>query len=99
MMMRYFKAYWDESRGDKFDSWGCSWWYFETDDAGNVQRQLEKYENGVVLRYDHSHVEDEHGGLAEKPVFIEAIGVGGSNITKSEFEQEWNANGGLNQPK
>jgi hypothetical protein len=46
--MQYFKAYWDESRGDKFDSWGRSWWYFETDDGGNVLRQVEKFEKRLA---------------------------------------------------
>ena len=96
--MRYFKAYWDESRGDKFDSWGHSWWYFETNDNCDVLRQVEKYENGVILRYDKLHVEDEYGGLAEEPLTIEGTGVGSSSINKADFEQEWDAEGALNQP-
>jgi hypothetical protein len=95
--MRYFKAYWDESRGDEFDSWGRSWWYFETDDTGNVLRQIEKFESGVILRYDESHIEDQYGGLAEKPLVIEEIGMGGSSMTEAEFEQEWTAGGALNR--
>jgi hypothetical protein len=93
--MRYFKQFWNESRGDKFDSWGCSWWYFETDDAGNVLRQIEKYDAGVVLRYDESHLEDEFGGLAEKPVDSDEIG--GSNIAPQDFEQEWHSGDALNR--
>jgi hypothetical protein len=97
--MQYFKAYWDESRGDKFDSWGRSWWYFETDDGGNVLRQVEKFENGVILCYDESHIEDEYGGLATEPSVIEAIGVGGSSFTQAEFEQQWSAEEALNRPR
>ena len=93
--MRYFKHYWDESRGDKFDAWGKSWWFFETDEAGNVLRQIEKFESGVILRYDKSNSEDEFGGLAEKPV--DADEIGGSKIDRQEFEREWNSGDALNR--
>ncbi|HEY2588175.1 MAG TPA: hypothetical protein VGI81_20700 [Tepidisphaeraceae bacterium] len=80
--MRYVKGYWNEGRGDAFDSWGRSWWYFETDDTGNVLRQVGSYENGIILRYDESHLDDEYGRLAEKPVLVEQIGASGSSISK-----------------
>ena len=32
-LMRYFKREWSETRGDAFDSWGSSFWYFETEDS------------------------------------------------------------------
>ena len=28
-MTRYYKRNWEETRGDEFDSWGTSIWYFE----------------------------------------------------------------------
>jgi hypothetical protein len=66
--MRYFKAHWNECRGDTHDDWGTSWWYFEVADDGNVERQVEQYANGTCLTYDRDHIEDQYGGLAEKPL-------------------------------
>lgn len=33
-MGRFFRRAWDESRGDRYDGWGTSDWYFELDDEG-----------------------------------------------------------------
>jgi len=40
--MRYFKFHWEESRGDAYDDWGASWWYFEVadDDMSNAKLQI-----------------------------------------------------------
>ncbi len=37
---RYFRRRWDEVRGDEFDGWGHSVWYFEIDDGGYPIRQI-----------------------------------------------------------
>src|SRR4051812_34097671 len=47
----FYRRRWDETRGDEFDSWGHSLWYFETDDEGWPIRQVELYDAGRVLRY------------------------------------------------
>ena len=41
-LMRYFKFHWEESRGDAYDDWGASWWYFEVadDDMSNAKLQI-----------------------------------------------------------
>jgi hypothetical protein len=89
--MRYFKRYWDEPRGDAHDAWGCSWWYFEADDAGGVTRQVEVYDHGPTLRYDECRFGDEFGGLADQPLDLDAFAD--FEITRDEFERVW-AGGG-----
>lgn len=85
--MNYYKRNWNETRGDQYDSWGKSIWYFETDDKGEVLRQIEAYENGKVLKYDNQNIEDEFGGLADQNLdlneFLEF------SIEKEEFENKW----------
>ena len=60
--MKYFKRNWNETRGDQYDSWGKSVWFFETDCNGEVFRQIEVYDNGKILKYDKQNIEDEFGG-------------------------------------
>ena len=62
--MRYFKRFWGETRGDQYSDWGTSTWYFETDNKGEVLRQIEVYSNGTVLKYDNNKREDSYGGLS-----------------------------------
>lgn len=85
--MNYYKRNWNETRGDQYDSWGKSIWYFETGNNGEVLRQIEAYENGKVLKYDNQNIEDEFGGLADQNLnlteFVEF------SIEKEEFENKW----------
>lgn len=73
--MNYYKRNWNETRGDQYDSWGKSVWFFETDN------------NGKVLKYDNHYIEDEYGRLAEQSLdlneFVEF------KIEKREFENIW----------
>lgn len=87
--VRYFKRYWNESRGagDPRDAWGCSWWYFEVYFIGAIQRQLIAYDHGPTLRYDLANLDDEFGGLADQPIDLiefEPYEIGGI-----EFEEKW----------
>ena len=66
--MKYFKRNWNETRGDQYDSWGKSVWLFETDNNGEVLRQIEIYDNGKVLKYDNQNIEDEFGMLADQNI-------------------------------
>lgn len=89
--MRYYKFFWDESRGDAHDDWGTSWWFFEVTDDGYAERQLERYASGVDLMYERStHIEDQYGGLAEKPIdrrdWPEVV-----PIDKPDFEAAWSS--------
>jgi hypothetical protein len=86
-MMKYFKRRWEENRGDQHDDWGCSWWFFEIDDGGNVLRQIEEYDRGPKKRYSEENPEDLDGGLSEKP--LDLLEFKPYYITKEEFEAEW----------
>jgi hypothetical protein len=66
--VRYFRRRWNETRGDRHDAWGHSWWHFATDEDGVVRKQVEVYDNGCVLVYDDHHPEDEFGRLSEAPL-------------------------------
>jgi hypothetical protein len=84
--MRYFKHHWDEYPIGRAD-WGSSWWYFETDDAGVVIRQIEVYERGPTLRYDENHVYDEFGGLTDQA--LEFTDFEEFEILPEEFGRIW----------
>jgi len=87
-MLKYLKRYWNEGRGDEYDSWGTSWWFFEVNDKDEVVRQAELYEVGRLLRYSSSHVEDEFGALAE--ISPSASNVEYIAMSSEEFEEIWN---------
>ena len=48
--MKYYKYKWNELRGDQFDNWGFSMWYFEIGEDDFPNRQIEIYENDKVLK-------------------------------------------------
>jgi len=85
--MNYYKRNWNETRGDQYDSWGKSIWYFETDNNGKVLRQIEIYDNGKVLKYDNQNIEDEFGGLADQNIDLTEFVK--FSIEKEEFENKW----------
>ncbi|EAQ50887.1 MULTISPECIES: hypothetical protein [Leeuwenhoekiella] len=85
--MKYFKRNWNETRGDQYDSWGKSVWLFETDNNGEVLRQIEIYDNGKVLKYDNQNIEDEFGMLADQNIDLTEFNE--FTIKKEEFENKW----------
>lgn len=87
MSLRYFKRHCDESRGDKYDFWGTSTWYFEVDDDGYAVRQLELYDAGVVLKYDERHPNDEFGGLSDQSIDFDVFAP--FEIDRQSFEKTW----------
>jgi len=87
MAFRYYKRPWEESRGDEFDVWGSSIWFFEVDEAGTVMRQLERYAHRAVLKYCSEHFEDHYGGLSNYP--LEHADFAPFEISKDEFEEAW----------
>lgn len=87
--MRYYKRKWNETRGDHFDSWGTSMYLLETDDSGLPSRQIEKYDNGIVLKYDSDKFEDEYGWLSDQELDLEEFNE--FEISKIDFEKEWNS--------
>ena len=86
--MKYYKRNWEESRGDEFDNWGKSIWYFETDNSGLPIKQIEVYENGNVMKYDKIKSEDEFGRLGYKELDLDEFNE--FKITELEFNKVWN---------
>ena len=87
--MRYFKRHWNGSRGDEYDSWGVSDWWFETDNDGYVTRCIQRYQNGNVLLYTEFHKEDKYGMLPEGT--IDLTDFEDYIISKNEFEEIFNS--------
>ena len=82
--MRYFKRRWGEARGDAYDHWGTSTWWFAVDANGRIVRQLEVYESGPNHLYDLEHPEDEFGGLGER---FDVVELEPYEIRRSDFEE------------
>lgn len=85
--LRYVKRRWDENRGDRHDDFGNSWWYFEIDPACNIIRQIEQYDNGMILGYNSGMSHDEFGSLSTEPLDASLDGFGFTN--DAEFNQLW----------
>lgn len=86
-MNKYYKRNWNEKRGDEFDSWGTSVWYFEVGEDGYPTRQIELYENGNRLKYHSDKAFDDYGGLSTQALnFDEFLDF---EIEQNEFELEW----------
>ena len=88
-MPDYVKRHWDETRGDRYEAWGTSWWYFEVDGVGWVTRQIEQYDSGPLRCYSAAHERDEFGGISEKPLDLSEPGY--IAISHQEFESIWRA--------
>lgn len=84
---------WAESRGDDFDGWGHSVWYFEVDEGGWPVRQVVVYDSGPVLRYGPDHEEDQYGGLALASLDDPDEDWSNYRIGRDEFERVWQAAG------
>ncbi|GAA3142951.1 hypothetical protein GCM10010466_37410 [Planomonospora alba] len=68
-------------------------WLFETviDDGGEYWpvRHAELGSDGVARRYSWRHLEDEHGFLAEGPLYPDDFGL--NRLTAEEFTTLWEA--------
>lgn len=93
-MERYFKYRWNESRNDEFDSWGFSTWYSEFDEELYPTRQIEIYDNGIVLKYSNEHLDDEFGMLGDQSLSGDL--EDSLEISKVEFENIWTSHKSLN---
>ena len=85
--MKYYKYKWNELRGDKFDIWGFSLWYFEIGEDEFPSRQIEIYENGKILKYSENNLEDEFGFLGDQKLNLSEFN--GIECSKEEFEENW----------
>jgi hypothetical protein len=90
---RFYRRRWDETRGDEFDGWGHSVWYFEVGHDGWPVRQVEVYDAGRVLHYGPSHAEDRYGGLGEVSLYDSGDDWNRFEITEAEFVRAWALNG------
>ncbi|BAL88305.1 hypothetical protein AMIS_30850 [Actinoplanes missouriensis 431] len=89
MPYRYYRRHWDDTRGDEFDAWGHSTWFFEVADDGLPVRQVEMYAAGPVMRYGPDHEEDRYAGLSEAPLYEPGDDWSRFEITEAEFERAW----------
>jgi hypothetical protein len=87
MKTQYYKRHFDEIRAEKSESWGTCDYYFETNQNGQILRQIEVYENGKKLKYSEEFIEDEYGFLADQP--IDLLDFENFVINKSDFEYQW----------
>ena len=86
--MKYVKAYWDDSRGDEFDHWGNTMYYFEYDDDLYPTRQIQVYDNGNSLKYAHNDcLEDRYGMLSDQPLSLEDMPC--EKQSEEEFQEKW----------
>lgn len=85
MALRYFRARWEEDRGDEHSAWGHATYLFVTTASFAVERQVEVYDDGHVLAYDRDHVADEYGTLADQTVDLANPAV--HEISADEFVQ------------
>ena len=83
----YYKRNWEEERIEDSDNWGESIWYLEVDSEGFPIRQIEKYNNGKILKYSEANMEDEFGGLGNQAIDREEFNS--FKISQQEFEKVW----------
>ncbi len=98
--MNYYKAFWNETRGDEFDSWGSCTFYFEID-KDFVLKQLQLYENKNVLKYNRDSIlDDEYGGLTDQPLTHDDIEMNDfEKITSADFLKMWTNTLAINETK
>ncbi len=87
MTTLYYKRHFDEIRTENLELWGTCTYYFETNQNGEILRQVESYENGKKLKYSEQFIEDEFGFLADQPIYL--IDFEEFTITKNDFEYQW----------
>jgi hypothetical protein len=85
--MQYYKRHFEEIRIEKSGHWGTCDFYFETDQNGEVLRQVEIYENGKRLKYSEEMIEDEFGFLTDQP--IDLLEFEAFTIDKNDFIYQW----------
>lgn len=87
MKSLYYKRHFNEIRTEKSETWGTCDYYFETNQNGQILRQIEVYENGKELKYSEEFFEDEYGFLADQP--IDLLEFENFVINKNDFEYQW----------
>jgi hypothetical protein len=87
--MNYYKYVLSEAVGEA--KWGGGTFLYEVGEDRWAVRQLEIFEDGIVLSYDASHDDDQFGFLADQrfPDDREGEYYRQYEISKAEFEQAW----------
>ncbi|AUX17059.1 hypothetical protein V8245_13825 [Flavobacterium columnare] len=83
----YFKRHFKEIRIEQNEIWGSCDYYLETNQYGEVLRQIEFYKNGKKLKYSTSFIEDDYGFLADQPIDLKEFTH--FSIDKDYFEIKW----------
>ncbi|WP_430816394.1 hypothetical protein [Carboxylicivirga sp. RSCT41] len=87
MKMNYIRRKWNETRGDEYDHWGNSIWYFETEKDGTVKRQVEEYSIGIIIRYDSEFSHDNYGMLSDMKLDLSDTEF--ESIPEADFNKKW----------
>lgn len=87
MTTLYYKRHFNESRIEKFENWGTCDFYFESNQKGEILRQIEVYENGRRLKYSKEIIEDEFGFLSDQK--IDLLEFEKFTINQKDFEYQW----------
>jgi hypothetical protein len=87
MTTLYYKRHFNESRIEKFETWGTCDFYFESNQKGEILRQIEVYENGRRLKYSEEIIEDEFGFLSDQK--IDLLEFEKFTIKQKDFEYQW----------
>ena len=87
MTTLYYKRHFDEIRTEKFEIWGTCIYFFETNQNGEILRQIEVYENEKRLKYSEDFIEDEFGFLADQKIDLSEFEE--YAISKIDFEHQW----------
>lgn len=97
-IMHYERFWWNETRGDRYDDWGYSTFWMERGEDGYASRQMEVYDNGNVLKYDSSHLEDQYGMLSDVKLTADELKESQTEfISAEEFEAAWSGLTALNR--
>ena len=87
MTTLYYKRHFNESRIEKFETWGTCDYYLESNQKGEILRQIEVYENRKILKYSEELIEDQFGFLADQK--IDLLEFEKLTINKKDFENQW----------
>ncbi len=87
--MKYYQYRWEETRGDQYDHWGFSIWYFEVGEDHYINRQIVIYDHkDHIFKYSQENQEDEYGGLGYEKFNLSEFDDS-EECSKSEFDKHW----------
>lgn len=84
-MYKFYKFRWEETKLGTCSEWGNSTYYIAANPKGEIEKQIEIFDNGRALLYTLNHLDDEYGGLADQPITNEEAAQL-TEITEEEFQ-------------